>query len=162
MASILRRISFTNWIFIGMGLGVLLGVLFPGDGPRTPGFDAADLKILSDLFIRGIKMIIGPILVSTLVIGIAGHGDDLKKVGRLAFRSILYFEIVTTIALLVGLAAVNIVRPGDDPRLTTALNAAEASGNAPQLAEPKPFLDHVRDIVPTSFIDVLARNDVLQ
>ena len=158
----LRRLSFTHWIFVGMAVGILIGYAFPGNGPQTPGFDGADLKILSDLFIRGIKMIIGPILVSTLIVGIAGHGDDLKKVGRLAWRSILYFEIVTTIALVVGLTAVNLVRPGDDPRLQAALRAAEASNSAPVLAEPKPFLDHVREIVPTSFLDALARNDVLQ
>lgn len=127
----LRRISFTHWIFIGMAVGVLVGVLFPGQGADTPGFDGADLKILSDLFVRGIKMIIGPILFATLVIGIAGHGDDLKKVGRLAFRSILYFEVVTTIALFVGLAAVNIVRPGDSPALKVLLDAEQAKTGVP-------------------------------
>lgn len=127
----LRRLSFTYWIFIGMGIGVLIGVLFPGNGAATPGFDGADLKILSDLFIRGIKMIIAPILFATLVIGIAGHGDDLKKVGRLAWRSLLYFEVVTTVALLVGLAAVNIARPGDNPALAQALAAAEGSTRVP-------------------------------
>src|SRR5215207_503186 len=123
----LRRITLTHWIFIGMAVGVLVGFLFP-DSARAAhgGWAASDLKILSDLFVRGIKMIIGPILFSTLVMGIAGHGDDLKKVGRLAFRSLLYFEIVTTIALAVGLLAVNISRPGDSPRLTAALLAAEA------------------------------------
>ena len=158
----LRRLSFTYWIFIGMGIGVLVGVLFPGNGAATPGFDGADLKILSDLFIRGIKMIIAPILFATLVIGIAGHGDDLKKVGRLAWRSLLYFEVVTTIALLVGLAAVNIARPGDNPALTRALAAAEASGPAVALAEPKGWQDHIRDIVPTSFFEAMATNNVLQ
>jgi proton glutamate symport protein len=120
----LRRVSLTKWIFVGMGLGALLGVLFPGSGTETPGFDAGDLKLLSDLFVRMIKMIIAPILFATLVVGIAGHGDDLKRVGRLAFRSIVYFEVVTTIALLIGLVAVNLVRPGDDPALTAALAAS--------------------------------------
>lgn len=127
----LRRLSFTHWIFIGMAMGVLIGVLFPGQGPDTEGFDGADLKILSDLFVRGIKMIIGPILFATLVIGIAGHGSDLKKVGRLAFRSILYFEIVTTIALVVGLTAVNLVRPGDSPALRALLDAERAKTGVP-------------------------------
>ena len=158
----LRRLSFTYWIFIGMAVGVLVGVLFPGNGAETPGFDGADLKILSDLFIRGIKMIIAPILFATLVIGIAGHGDDLKKVGRLAWRSLLYFEVVTTIALLVGLAAVNIARPGDNPALTRALAAAEASGGGPELVAPKGWQDHIRDIVPTSFFEAMATNNVLQ
>ena len=157
----LPRLSLTSWIFTGMAVGVLLGVLFPGRGPDTPGFDAADLKVLSDLFVRMIKMIIAPILFATLVVGIAGHGDDLKRVGRLAFRSIVYFEVVTTLALLVGLAAVNLVRPGDDPRLAEALRAAEAA-SGPALAEPKTWQEHVTGIVPTSFVDALATNNVLQ
>ncbi len=163
MWKFLRRITLTRWIFIGMGIGILLGVLFP-DSERAihGGWSASSLKLLSDLFVRGIKMIIAPILFSTLVMGIAGHGDDLKKVGRLAFRSILYFEIVTTVALLVGLAAVNIARPGDNPRLTAAIQAAEAAGGPPALATPKGFADHVRDVVPTSFVDALATNNVLQ
>src|SRR6185503_18621520 len=104
MANPFRRVSLTQWIFIGMFSGILLGYFFP-DGERAlhGGWSASDLKLLSDLFVRGIKMIIAPILFSTLVMGIAGHGDDLRKVGRLAFRSILYFEIVTTVALVVGL-----------------------------------------------------------
>jgi proton glutamate symport protein len=163
MWKLLRRLSLTHWIFIAMALGILLGVAFP-DSKRElhGGWSASDLKLLSDLFVRGIKMIIAPILFSTLVMGIAGHGDDLKKVGRLAFRSILYFEIVTTVALLVGLAAVNLVRPGDNPALTAAIRAAEAAGGGPQLAAPKTFADHVRDVVPTSFVEALATNNVLQ
>ncbi len=106
-------------------------------------------------------MIIGPILFATIVVGIAGHGDDLKKVGRLAWRSILYFEIMTTVALLVGLATVNLARPGDDPALRTAL-AAAAEAAPPDLVEAKGFADHVRNVVPTSFIDALAQNNVLQ
>jgi proton glutamate symport protein len=161
MWSWLRRRSLTQWIFFGMALGALLGVLFPGNGPATPGFDAADLKLLSDLFVRMIKMIIAPILFSTLVVGIAGHGDDLRRVGRLAFRSIVYFEIVTTVALLVGLAAVNLVRPGDSTQLTALLTEAQAQ-EGPALAEPKTFQEHILNIVPTSFVDALAQNTVLQ
>jgi len=163
MLKYLRRPSLTFWIFFGMALGIFLGWAFP-DSERQfhGGFAASDLKILSDLFVRGIKMIIGPILFATLVMGIAGHGDDLKKVGRLAFRSILYFEVVTTIALLVGLAAVNLVRPGDDPRLTQAVEAQVRAGSNVNLAAPKSMLDHVREIVPTSFVEALATNNVLQ
>ncbi|HEX8830488.1 MAG TPA: dicarboxylate/amino acid:cation symporter [Longimicrobium sp.] len=163
MLKFFRRFSLTQWIFIGMFTGIVLGYFFP-DSERAihGGWSASDLKLLSDLFVRGIKMIIAPILFATLVMGIAGHGDDLKKVGRLAFRSILYFEIVTTVALAVGLLAVNISRPGDSPRLKAAIEAAERAGAPPVLAEPKSFADHVREVVPTSFIDSLAHNNVLQ
>src|SRR5215212_6773849 len=155
MANSVRRISLTQWIIISMVVGVLLGWLAPGI--------AVTLKPLSTIFLSMIKSLIAPLLFSTLVVGIAGHGDDLKKVGRLAFRSILYFEIVTTIALAVGLLAVNISRPGDSPRLTAAIHAAERrSGAPPIVAEPKSFADHVREVVPTSFIDALAHNNVLQ
>jgi proton glutamate symport protein len=157
------KLSLTGYIFLGMLIGIALGYFFP-DSKRDVhgGWSASDLKLLSDLFVRGIKMIIAPILFATLVMGIAGHGDDLKKVGRLAFRSILYFEIVTTIALAVGLIAVNLVRPGDNPALTSAIQAAERAGGPPALAQPKGFADHVREIVPTSFIDSMAHNNVLQ
>ena len=163
MWSFIRRRTLTQWIFIAMLIGAALGVAFP-DSERAlhGGFAASDVKLLSDLFVRMIKMIIAPILFATLVVGIAGHGDDLKKVGRLAFRSVLYFEVVTTVALLVALAAVNLVRPGDDPRLTEALHAATEAGSVPELAEPKTFQEHVLHIVPTSFVDALAANNVLQ
>ena len=157
-----RRLTLTHWIFIGMAAGALLGWAFP-DAERAlhGGWAASDLKVLSDVFVRMIKMIIAPILFATLVVGIAGHGDDLRKVGRLAWRSILYFEVVTTVALLVGLVAVNLLRPGDDPALTAAL-AAAAEATPPALAAPKGFADHLRGLVPTSFADALAQNNVLQ
>ena len=145
----LRRVSLTQWILIAMVIGTLIGWLAPEFSQQ--------LKILSTIFLRMIKSIVAPIIFATLVIGIAGHGDDLKRVGRLAFKSIIYFEIVTTIALFIGLAAVNITRPGDG----IVLNASADQGA--QLAANKPtatgFIEHV---VPTSFIDAAARNDVLQ
>ena len=105
MANTIRRISLTQWIIISMIVGVLIGWL-------APDF-AVKLKPLGTIFLNMIKSLIAPLLFATLVVGIAGHGDDMKKVGRLAFRSIVYFEVVTTLALAVGLLAVNLVRPGD-------------------------------------------------
>src|SRR3954469_6699645 len=108
----LRRVSLSPWIFVSMGVGGALRWVFPERDPPSHSWAATDLAVLSNVFLRMIKMLIVPLLFSTLVVGIAGHGDDMKRVGRLAFRSILYFEIVTTLALVVGLAAVNIVKPG--------------------------------------------------
>lgn len=139
--------------------GAAIGLPFPGQGPDTPGIDCADLKILSDLFVHGITVVTGPTL---LVIGIAGHGSDLKKVRRFAFRSLLYVEVVTTIALIVGLTAVNLIRPGDDPALRAALRADEAQAPAIALAEPMGWRGHVHNVVPTSAFDALATNNVLQ
>ena len=145
----LRKISLTKWILIGMAVGVLIGWLWPEF--------SQSLKPLSTIFLRMIKSIIVPIIFATLVIGIAGHGDDMKRVGRLAFKSILYFEVVTTIALFIGLAAVHITKPG----VGVVLSAPAEQGA--QLAQNKPsvgsFLEH---LVPQSFFEAAARNEVLQ
>src|SRR3712207_5761425 len=104
-----------------------------------------------------LMVVVGAIIFATLVIGIAGHGDDMKRVGRLALKSLIYFEIVTTVALFIGLAAVNITKPGVGIRL------AESAQTGQQLAQTRPtasqFLEHA---VPTSIIDAMAKNEVLQ
>ena len=96
-----------------MVVGILLGWLFP-ESARAAHHDwaATDLSVLSNVFLRMIKSLIVPLLFGTLVVGIAGHGDDMKRVGRLALKSLIYFEVVTTLALLIGLADVNVTRPG--------------------------------------------------
>src|ERR1700712_1897670 len=129
----LRRITQTQQIVIAMVLGVVIGYLFPDHGPDAQGFEATDLQVLSTVFLRMIKSLIVPLLFGTLVVGIAGHGDDMKRVGKLAFRSILYFEIVTTLALVVGLLAVNIVKPGRGVNLSTA-----TAETGTELAKVKP------------------------
>jgi Na+/H+-dicarboxylate symporter len=145
----LRRISLTKWILIFMLVGALIGWLNPDLG--------TSLKPLSTVFLRMIKSIVVPIIFGSLVIGIAGHGDDMKRVGRLALKSIIYFELVTTIALIVGLAAVNLTRPGDGVRLS------ESAEQGQQLAQKTTsfgsFLEH---IVPQSFFEAAASNEVLQ
>jgi len=105
-----------------MVIGVVVGVAFPDAVPGQPApvFQAASLKVLSTIFLRMIKLLIVPLIFSTLVVGIAGHGDDMKRVGKLALRSIIYFEIVTTLALVIGLTAVNLIRPGDGVNITGA------------------------------------------
>src|SRR5438874_12780968 len=119
----LRRIPLTSWIMISMVAGVLIGTFAPEL--------AMNLKPVSTVFLRMIKSIIVPLIFGTLVVGIAGHGDDMKRVGRLALKSIVYFEIVTTLALVIGLVAVNLVKPGAG----VALNAPEA-GAAGAAATP--------------------------
>jgi len=97
------KISLTTKIFIGLGLGILLGWLRPDWG--------IEMRPLSILFLNLIKSVIAPLIFSTLVIGIAGTGD-IKQVGRIGIKALIYFEIVTTFALVIGLAAVNITKPG--------------------------------------------------
>jgi len=145
----LRRVSLTSWIMIAMVLGVIVGWAFPAF--------AVNLKPLSTIFLRMIKSIIVPIIFGTLVVGIAGHGDDMKRVGRLALKSIIYFEIVTTIALFIGLGAANLVKPG----VGVTIHASAEQGQ--QLSQAAPtgmgFLEHV---VPQSFFEAASKNEVLQ
>lgn len=132
-----------------MVIGTFIGWLAP---------DAAQsLKPLSSIFLRMIKSIIAPIIFGTLVMGIAGHGDDMKRVGRLAFKSIIYFEIVTTLALLIGLVAVNITKPGVG--ISLAVDASAAKDFEGKQSTFAGILEH---IVPTSIFDAAARNEVLQ
>ena len=105
-----------------------------------------------------IKSLIVPLLFATLVVGIAGHGDDMKRVGRLALRSIVYFEIVTTLALAVGLIAVNLVKPGAG----VDLGAASAKEGAELAATHTTLTGVIEHTVPQSFFDAAAKNEVLQ
>jgi len=132
-----------------MIIGVFVGWLAPDIG--------TSLKPLSTIFLRMIKSIIVPIIFGTLVVGIAGHGDDMKRVGRLAFKSIIYFEVVTTLALFIGLGAANLVQPGRGVKLTaSAETGQQLASNTPTGAG---FLEHV---VPTSFFEAATKNEVLQ
>jgi proton glutamate symport protein len=154
----LRRISLTQWILISLVVGIAVGAIFPeSERAAHGGFAASDLRILATIFLRLIKTLIVPLLLSTLVIGIAGHGDDMKKVGRLALRSIIYFEVVTTLALAVGLLAVNIVKPG------VGVSLPPEAGEAAELATRVPTVSSVLEhTVPQSFFEAAAQNEVLQ
>ncbi|MEO8577975.1 MAG: cation:dicarboxylase symporter family transporter [Gemmatimonadales bacterium] len=145
----LKSISLTKWILISMVIGIFIGWMWPDIG--------TSLKPLSTIFLRMIKSIIVPIIFGTLVVGIAGHGDDMKRVGRLAFKSILYFEVVTTLALFIGLGAANLVKPGVGVVLTGSADQGKAlAANTPTGAG---FLEHV---VPQSFFEAASKNEVLQ
>jgi proton glutamate symport protein len=132
-----------------MASGILVGWL-------APGF-AVELKPLSTVFLRMIKSIVVPIIVGTLIMGIAGHGDDLKRIGRLAGKSLIYFWIMTTIALAVGLLAGNLARPGVGVRLPPP----DPHANLPQAA-PTTFGGFLEHVVPRSFFEAAANNEVLQ
>src|ERR1051325_7114100 len=147
MIARLRRISLTQWIFIAMLVGIAIGTAFPEQSQH--------LKVISNVFLKLIKCIIVPIIFGTLVVGIAGHSDDLKAVGRLALKSIIYFEVVTTLALAVGLLAVNLVKPGAG----ISLPPSAARGDVPLKPTTQELIEH---IVPKSFFESAAANDVLQ
>ncbi len=144
------RKSLTVWILASMVLGVELGYDFPQI--------AKPLKVLSDIFLRLIKTIIAPLLFSTLVVGIAGH-SSLKQVGRMGLKAILYFEVVTTFALFIGLAAINFTGAGKG----AVFQAQEAQvEKANTLLSQKQSHDVILDIFPENIAKSIFDNQILQ
>jgi len=142
----MKRISLTTWILISLFAGIAFGAFLPGP--------AKDMAVLGSIFLRLIKSIIAPLLFGTLVVGIAGTGS-VKTMGRIGGKAILYFEIVTTIALFVGLGAVNLVKPG----VGVQLQKGATAGLAQTSTSLSQILEHT---FPTSIIDSMARGEVLQ
>src|SRR5256714_2165076 len=149
MWTFLRRRTLTQWILVSMVLGIALGALFPTF--------AMSLRPISTVFLRMIKSIIVPLIFGTLVVGIAGHGDDMKRVGRLALKSLIYFEIVTTLALFIGLLAVNVIKPGVGVALPASVSA-QTAGPTPAVT----FSSVLEHIVPQSFFEAAVQNEMLQ
>ncbi len=145
------RVSLTRQIFIGLAVGVIAGALMSHFAPER----AAIFRPFSQIFLRLIKMIIAPLIFSSLVAGIAGAGH-FKTVGRMGLRAIIYFEIVTTLALAIGLVAVNLTRPGVGVNLPPPTGAHEITAAAQTWDQ---VLLHT---VPTSVVQAMAENDVLQ
>ena len=148
----MRRVSFktlslTSWILVALIAGVVFGAAFPTQAKAT--------GILGAVFLRLIRSIVGPLLFGTLVSGIAGTGN-IKTMGRIGGKAILYFEIVTTVALFVGLGAVNLVKPGVGVQLLQKDTGTAVAATGASLPE---ILEHT---FPTSIIDSMARGEVLQ
>ena len=144
------RISPTTQIMIGLVLGIVAGILINNYNPSV--VDA--IRPFSQIFIRMIRMIIAPLLFGTLVAGIAGAGH-FKDVGRMGFRAIVYFEIVTTLALLIGLFTVNVMKPG--------VGMVLPMGHDPGIAaKAQTWQEIILHTVPTSVIEAMATGDVLQ
>src|SRR6185312_7585100 len=146
----LRRISLTSWIFIALVAGVVIGAMWPHFGVA--------LDPLEVIFLRLIKMIVGPLIFATLVVGIAGHGD-LKGLGRVAVKAIVFFEVVTTFALILGLLAVNWVRPGAGASLGAAQAGADLASTPAHQSLMQSLILHT---FPQSFAQALANGEVLQ
>jgi Na+/H+-dicarboxylate symporter len=145
-----RGLTLTQQIFVGLGIGILVGWLVSEYNPAA----AIYFRPFSQLFLRLIKMIIAPLIFATLVAGIAGAGH-VKVVGRMGFRALLYFEIVTTLALIIGLVAVNVMKPGVGVNLPTT-TTSEISAKAQTWDQ---VLLHT---APESVIKAMADGDVLQ
>src|SRR6478672_2512122 len=144
------RPSLTTQIFIGLIVGGLIGYFRPDWGNAV--------YFLRDIFLNLIKSIIAPLVFSTIVVGIAG-GGALKKVGRMGAKSLIYFEIVTTVALFIGLAVVNLTKPGFGVILAaTNTDIVKTIGQA----HPKTLVETLVHAFPASVIDAMVRGDVLQ
>lgn len=147
----LKRKKLSLWIFAAMLIGVEVGIDFPGF--------AIEMKRFGDIFLRMIKTLVAPLLFATLVVGIAGH-SNLKQVGRIGLKSIIYFEIVTTFALFIGLAAINISQAGVGKTTVASQKSIEKSAELmAQLEKPK---DHFVEIFPENFAKAIVENQVLQ
>jgi proton glutamate symport protein len=155
-----RGPSNTTQIFIGLAAGILIGHFWPSSdvgGTHIAGF-GEQIKPLADTFLRMIKMIIAPLLFSTLVVGIAGTGD-LKAMGRIGLKAIIYFETATTVALFLGLGIVNLFKPGIG---VTVPSMSTDSLKAVQAIPTHSGWDMLVSLVPTSVVDAMARGDILQ
>src|SRR5881398_558282 len=144
------RLSLTAQIMIGLVVGVLIGWLQPDWGNKV--------YFLRDIFLNLIKSIIAPLVFSTIVVGIAGAGA-LKKVGRMGAKALIYFEVVTTAALFIGLAIVNLTRPGSGVTLATGNTDVIKTIGA---THPKTLIETIVHAFPSSVIDAMVRGDVLQ
>ena len=144
-----RKSSLTYWIFFAMLLGGEIGL----DRPQF----AEHLRVFSDIFLRLIKVIVAPLIFGTLVTGIAGHGN-LRSVGRIGVKSLIYFEVVTTLALFIGLGAINISRAGEGLAMTATTAATEPVPSA----APLHWDDFLLHIFPENLAKSVAENQILQ
>jgi len=143
-----RGRSLTYWIFVAMLMGFELGI----DRPEF----AVRLRVLGDIFLRLIKVIVAPLILGTLVTGIAAHGN-LKKVGRIGLKSLIYFEVITTIALFLGIGAINLTRAGEGVHLP-----APAADQAAAPAAALKWDDFLLHVFPENLAKSVAENQILQ
>jgi len=144
-----RKRNLTFWIFFAMLVGLEVGLDWPSF--------AMQLKILSDIFLRLIKVIVAPLILGTLITGVAGHGD-VRKVGRIGWKSLLYFEVITTIAIVVGVASINITRAGEG----ITLPATGDVTTAPQSISQLKWDDFILHIFPENIVKSIGENQILQ
>ena len=142
-----RRRSLTTWILVAMAAGAEIGNDWPGI--------AVNLRLLSLIFLNLIRTIVAPLLFATLVVGIAGH-SDLRQVGRMGIKALVYFEVVTTLALMIGLAAINISNAGAGVAVPHSAEAAEVP------PPPQSTSDIILHIFPENIAKAVAEGQVLQ
>ncbi len=150
--------KFFSSLYVQVILGILIGILC---GVFYPDF-AVKLKPLGDGFIKLIKMIIAPLIFSSIVIGIAGM-QDIKKVGKIGLSSLVYFEIMTTIALVIGLVFVNLIQPGTGMNVDpNTLDPTAVSHYIQESKEHNSVMDFILSIIPNNVIAAVASDNLLQ
>ncbi len=152
------KINLTTRIFIGLLLGIAVGHFYRTAHPAEADYKnfADNIQILSDIFLRLIKMIIAPLVFATLVVGVAKVGD-FKSIGRIGIKTILYFQFATILALALGLVLVNLFEPGHVMQLPVPPETA-TSGIASKVPTLKEFISH---IIPKSVVEAMANNEIL-
>ena len=135
-------------VLIGIILGGIVGYVWPDFG--------AQLKPLGDAFVNLIKMLIGPIIFTTVVVGLAGMGD-LKKAGKVGLRAFVYFEVVTTLALVIGLVVANVFTPGAGVHADPASLDTKATAGYAQAAQGLSWVDTLLHLIPKTFVSAFAR-----
>src|ERR1700744_2866497 len=155
------RRSLTAWIFVAMLAGVELGVDAPGLAVQS--------KVFSDIFLRLIRMIVAPLILGTLVTGIAGHGS-LRQVGRIGVKSLVYFEVVTTLALLIGVVAINVTKAGVGLAMSAAsyvaantpLSPGQSNAATGQGWQTHGWQSFLLNAFPENIAKSIAENQILQ
>lgn len=152
----MKKYGLAIQILVGLILGIIVGAIFYGN-PAVSTY----LQPIGDIFLRLIKMIVVPIVVATLVVGVAGVGD-VKKLGKIGGKTILYFEIVTTIAIVVGLLAANLFQPGVGVDMS-ALQKTDINKyvDTAETTQRNGFVETFVHIVPTNVFDAIAKGDML-
>lgn len=152
----MKKFGLAFQILFGLILGIIVGAIFFGN-PTVESY----LKPLGDIFIRLIKMIVVPIVVSSLVVGVAGVGD-MKRLGKLGGKTILYFEIVTTIAIIFGLIVANLLKPGAGVNMSAlAKTDINKYVEATEKMTNHSFIDTFVNIVPRNVFESLVAGDML-
>lgn len=152
----MKKLGLAFQIILGLILGIIVGAVFYGNTVVT-----SYLQPFGDIFIRLIKMIVVPIVFSSLVVGVAGVGD-IKKVGKIGGKTILYFEIVTTFAIIVGLLVANLVHPGNGVNISNlATTSIDKYMHTAETASSHGLMDTFINIVPTNIFESLSKGDLL-
>lgn len=148
-----KRKKLSLWIFTAMLLGIEVGITFPMVG--------LEMERLGTIFLRLVKTLVAPLIIATLVVGIAGH-SNIKQLGRIGLKSIIYFEIVTTFALVIGLLAINVTKAGEGVHVKARQADLSKSEVLLQQTETAHQRDHIVEIFPENIAKAMANNEILQ